>query len=468
MTIEKGSNEGEQYETYNPYLLNSNLDKELTPSIAPSELVQPRKLGSLTQKPKAIGRLASINDHHRTTLGGVKKTKFKPTIPTVRRVSSRYLEVFCNYFDNFMKLMDRVYCSKPPIKADPDIQEEQITSTITSPVSKARNRIRRQDVVGPQLAASGPFSMGPNQSRSTTRSSAPGVGLSWSSVEDVKQDSEIDNKTKSWQIYGDIDFPISLTASSHGIEGIVKGVSQSPEAMTDSKRDNVTATDNSMNVTNDLGMLGAVDNGSLMVIQMPGVIPSFRPQGDDQLVPSPPVTTASYDENIIEINDNDNSADSRSKQREKATAKKVEKGKGKAKEDSRKKGKESKQTNTTGKTNGTSRNRAQRKASITSATTVMEVTDSFKPEKAAPIRRPEISIDHLPDGQIGSLLVYKSGKVKFKLGDTLMDLESGMMASFLEDLTIVEPRNKPHACQLGRVQHRFVATPDLEELLKTD
>lgn len=169
-------------------------------------------------------------------------------------------------------------------------------------------------------------------------------------------------------------------------------------------------------------MLGAVDNGSLMVIQMPGVIPSFRPQGDDQLVPSPPVTTASYDENIIEIIDNDNSADSRSKQRGKATAKKVEKGKGKAKEDNRKKGKESKQTNTTGKTNGTSRNRAQRKASITSATTVMEVTDSFEPEKAAPIRRPEISIDHLPDGQIGSLLVYKSGKVKFKLGDTLMDV----------------------------------------------
>jgi hypothetical protein len=75
MTIEKGSNEGEQYETYNPYLLDNNLDKELTLSIAPSEPVQPRKLGSLTQKPKAIGRLASINDHHRTTLGGVKKVR---------------------------------------------------------------------------------------------------------------------------------------------------------------------------------------------------------------------------------------------------------------------------------------------------------------------------------------------------------------------------------------------------------
>lgn len=76
--------------------------------------------------------------------------------------------------------------------------------------------------------------------------------MSWSSVEDVKQDSEIHNKTNSWQIYGDIEFPISLTGSSHGIEGIVKGVSQSQEAMADSKRDNVTATDNSMKVTNDL------------------------------------------------------------------------------------------------------------------------------------------------------------------------------------------------------------------------
>jgi hypothetical protein len=73
MTIEQDSNEVETYQTYNPYLLDNIFKNEVEPEPAPSTPVSSRKLGSLAQRSRGFGRLDSVNDHHKTTLGGVKK-----------------------------------------------------------------------------------------------------------------------------------------------------------------------------------------------------------------------------------------------------------------------------------------------------------------------------------------------------------------------------------------------------------
>ncbi|KAG0219423.1 hypothetical protein BGX33_003012 [Mortierella sp. NVP41] len=68
------------------------------------------------------------------------------------------------------------------------------------------------------------------------------------------------------------------------------------------------------------------------------------------------------------------------------------------------------------------------------------------------------------EGKIGRLLIYKSGKVKMKVGDILMDVSSGSECSFLQDLVVVDSNNK-QAFVMGSVQKRMVCVPNLTELL---
>jgi sRNA-binding protein len=152
---------------------------------------------------------------------------------------------------------------------------------------------------------------------------------------------------------------------------------------------------------------------------MPSVSPSFRPPGNEAVIPSLPPPAPPRDENIIEIKDNDMKRDNQLKQKIKPVNKQNDKGKAKAKDEPSKKGKENRKSSSSSKATGASSGKIRRKSST--ASTVVETTEDPEPEKL-PIRRPEIDISHLPDGQIGSLMVYKSGKVKLKMGETVMDV----------------------------------------------
>ncbi|KAG0212357.1 hypothetical protein BGX28_006501 [Mortierella sp. GBA30] len=78
---------------------------------------------------------------------------------------------------------------------------------------------------------------------------------------------------------------------------------------------------------------------------------------------------------------------------------------------------------------------------------------------------PEAEESHLQqEGKIGRLLIYKSGKVKMKVGDIIMDVSSGSECSFLQDVVVVDSNNK-QAFVMGSVQKRMVCVPNLTQLL---
>jgi RNA polymerase III RPC4 len=166
--------------------------------------------------------------------------------------------------------------------------------------------------------------------------------------------------------------------------------------------------------------LGNINNGSLILIQMPSILPSFRPAGEQSFIPLPLSPVHEKDDYIIDISEPETVYLGQSKQRSKAPPKKADKGKTKAKEESKKKGKENRRTSISSKGASAADDRFRRKTSVTGLASLNN--EEMEKEKVIPCRRPEIDISHLPDGQIGSLLVYKSGKVKLLVGGTIMDV----------------------------------------------
>ncbi|XP_022141051.1 DNA-directed RNA polymerase III subunit RPC4-like isoform X2 [Momordica charantia] len=70
----------------------------------------------------------------------------------------------------------------------------------------------------------------------------------------------------------------------------------------------------------------------------------------------------------------------------------------------------------------------------------------------------------LPGGYMGKLLIYKSGAVKLRLGETLYDVSSGSNCSFLQHVVAINTE-EGHCCDLGDVGKRVVVTPDISSLL---
>lgn len=66
----------------------------------------------------------------------------------------------------------------------------------------------------------------------------------------------------------------------------------------------------------------------------------------------------------------------------------------------------------------------------------------------------------LPDGFMGKMLVYKSGAIKFKLGDTTFDVSSGTSRECTQDVAIMNTKSKD-CCVLGSVDKQAVVTPEL-------
>lgn len=74
------------------------------------------------------------------------------------------------------------------------------------------------------------------------------------------------------------------------------------------------------------------------------------------------------------------------------------------------------------------------------------------------------NLKDLPAGYMGKLLVYKSGKVKMKLGDALFDVSPGVSGLFAQDVAVMNVAEK-HCCVLGGLNKRAVVTPDVDSLL---
>lgn len=72
----------------------------------------------------------------------------------------------------------------------------------------------------------------------------------------------------------------------------------------------------------------------------------------------------------------------------------------------------------------------------------------------------------LPSGFIGKMLIYKSGKVKMKIGDTLFDVSPGQNCAFAQDAAVINVKDK-HCCILGDLPKRIVVTPNVDSLLES-
>ncbi|XWS51582.1 hypothetical protein CRYUN_Cryun12cG0189100 [Craigia yunnanensis] len=75
-------------------------------------------------------------------------------------------------------------------------------------------------------------------------------------------------------------------------------------------------------------------------------------------------------------------------------------------------------------------------------------------------------LEELPAGYMGKMLVYKSGAVKMKLGETLYDVSPGSDCVFAEDVAALNTTEK-QCCVVGELGKRVVVTPDISSVLKS-
>lgn len=73
----------------------------------------------------------------------------------------------------------------------------------------------------------------------------------------------------------------------------------------------------------------------------------------------------------------------------------------------------------------------------------------------------------LNSGKIGKIVVYKSGKVKMRVGDRLFDVSTGMPCNFLQEVVAIDT-DRQKLYQLGELQRRMVCYPDIADLLEDD
>ncbi|CAM0947164.1 unnamed protein product [Alopecurus aequalis] len=85
-------------------------------------------------------------------------------------------------------------------------------------------------------------------------------------------------------------------------------------------------------------------------------------------------------------------------------------------------------------------------------------------EKRRPSSLAGSKIKDLPGGLMGKLLVYKSGKVKMRIGDALFDVSPGSNCMFVQEVAAINTTEK-HCCTLGEISKRTVVTPDVDYLL---
>ncbi|KAF8642745.1 hypothetical protein HU200_067126 [Digitaria exilis] len=75
------------------------------------------------------------------------------------------------------------------------------------------------------------------------------------------------------------------------------------------------------------------------------------------------------------------------------------------------------------------------------------------------------NLQQLPQGYLGKMLVYKSGKIKMKLGDVTFDVNPGTESRMAQHVVALNTREE-HCCLLGEIENQHVVvTPDVDSLL---
>ncbi|GMI76629.1 hypothetical protein like AT5G09380 [Hibiscus trionum] len=73
-------------------------------------------------------------------------------------------------------------------------------------------------------------------------------------------------------------------------------------------------------------------------------------------------------------------------------------------------------------------------------------------------------LEELPAGHVGKMLVYKSGAVKLKMGETLFDVWPGTRGVFGQNVAAVNTSDK-QCCIIGELGQKAVVTPDINSIL---
>ena len=78
-------------------------------------------------------------------------------------------------------------------------------------------------------------------------------------------------------------------------------------------------------------------------------------------------------------------------------------------------------------------------------------------------------LDELGEGQLGELVVRRSGAVSLHIGDFKLDVQPGTTCSIEQEVVAMAmppaPGEKIDLHRLGKLQERVVVTPDLDDLL---
>ncbi|CAK9144170.1 unnamed protein product [Ilex paraguariensis] len=97
-------------------------------------------------------------------------------------------------------------------------------------------------------------------------------------------------------------------------------------------------------------------------------------------------------------------------------------------------------------------------------TGVREMASSLNPTKGVDTSEKACQLHELPSGFMGKMLVYRSGAIKMKLGDTLYDVSTGLDCAFAQDVVAINTEEK-HCCIVGELNKRAIITPDVDSIL---
>lgn len=95
------------------------------------------------------------------------------------------------------------------------------------------------------------------------------------------------------------------------------------------------------------------------------------------------------------------------------------------------------------------------------------VIEGRGPSLTASSSQRNVSLEDLSRGQMGKLLVYKSGAIKLKLGDTLYDVSPGsesLDCPFIQEVVAVNLKEK-QCCSVGELHKSAIVTPDIDNIL---
>lgn len=93
-----------------------------------------------------------------------------------------------------------------------------------------------------------------------------------------------------------------------------------------------------------------------------------------------------------------------------------------------------------------------------------EKVESHTSLESGGVSKKGCSLEELPGGYMGKMLVYKSGAIKLKLGDALYDVSPGSDCIFSQDVAAINLAEK-ECCVLGELRRRAVVTADVDHML---